>query len=109
VLLVPATAVRTQGSSSYVVVMNEDGEFERLTVVVGDSNGTTVEVVSGLSEGDTVYINASAPATDEFTIPVTEATSGANGEQGFGPPGGFQGGNFGGAGGGGAGGAGTAP
>lgn len=68
VLLVPTTAVRQQGSSSYVVVEGEDGAFERLTVVTGETSGQQVEVVSGLEAGDVVLIGASAPATGDFSL-----------------------------------------
>jgi len=59
VLLVPTTAVRQQGSSSYVVIEGEDDEFERLTVVTGETSGQQVEIVSGLATGDVVWIGAS--------------------------------------------------
>lgn len=99
VLLVPSSAVRAQGSTSYVVVENTEGEFERLTVVTGESSGTNVEVVSGLEPGTTVWINASAPASEEFSLqnvdigePQTDTAQQA-------PPGGFGGGGGGGGGG----------
>ncbi len=68
VLLVPAKAIRQQGSSSYVVVEGEDGEFERLTVVTGESNGQQVEIVSGLEAGDVVWVGASAPGSGDFSL-----------------------------------------
>jgi HlyD family secretion protein len=68
VLLAPTTAIRQQGSSSYVVIEGEDGEFERLTVVTGESDGSRVEIVSGLAAGDTIYIGASAPASGDFSL-----------------------------------------
>ncbi|MDA0352491.1 MAG: HlyD family efflux transporter periplasmic adaptor subunit [Chloroflexi bacterium] len=92
VLLVPSVAVRSQGGTSYVIVENAEGAFERRVVVTGDSSGANVEVVSGLEAGDTVWLNASAPATEEFSlanVDVTQATAAAG--QQFGP-GGFAGG-----------------
>ena len=68
VLLVPTTAIRQQGSSSYVVIENEDGEFERLAVVTGESSGQQVEVISGLAAGDIVYVGASAPVSGDYSL-----------------------------------------
>ena len=68
VLLVPTTAIRQQGSNSYVVIANEGGEFERLTVVTGESSGQQVEVISGLEAGDVVHVGASAPARGDFSL-----------------------------------------
>jgi HlyD family secretion protein len=76
VLLVPTTAVRQQGSTSYVVIEGDDGEFERLTVVTGESSGQQVEIVAGLEAGDVVFVGASAPATGEFSLSNVETQQG---------------------------------
>lgn len=68
VLLVPSSAVKTQGDSSYVQVFNPplSGNIrspqglistqtpERVSVQIGLSNDTSKEITSGLSEGDQV-------------------------------------------------------
>lgn len=104
VLLVPSSTVRAQGSTSYVVIENADGEFERLTVVTGESSGADVEIISGLEPGMTIWLSASAPASEEFSLQNVDVSEPqTNGQQ---QPGGF-GGGFG-RGGGGAGGGGGA-
>ncbi len=101
VLLVPSSAVRAQGSTSYVVIENDEGEFERLTVVTGESSGANVEVVSGLEPGATVWLNASAPASEDFSLQNVDVSQPDDAQQ---PPAGFPPGGFGGGGGGGGGG-----
>ena len=103
VLLVPSVAVRSQGGASYVIVETVDGEFERRLVITGDSSGSDVEIVSGLEEGETIWLNASAPATEDFSLAnVDVSDQDTDTGQQF-PRGGFGGGGDG-AGGGGAGG-----
>ena len=50
-------------NSAYVYMYNDAGELEEVPVEVGVSNGNYVEIVSGLSEGDEVYVEAKAEAT----------------------------------------------
>ena len=45
-------------NSAYVYMYNDAGELEEVPVEVGVSNGNYVEIVSGLSEGDEVYVEA---------------------------------------------------
>ena len=100
VLLVPSSAVRAQGASSYVIVANVDGDFERLAVVTGESSGANVEIVSGLEPGTTIWLNASAPASEEFSLQNVDVSQPQNGGQQQPPQGGFGGGGRGGGGGG---------
>lgn len=53
VLMIPAAAVTTQNGSSTVRVMKNDS-IEEVSVEVGLSTDTSVEIVSGVSEGDTI-------------------------------------------------------
>jgi HlyD family secretion protein len=53
VLLVPSAAVKTQGNSSYVQIL-ENGQPKNQTVQIGLSNDTSTEIMSGLNEGDPV-------------------------------------------------------
>ena len=55
VLLVPSGAVTTRGTQSTVYTMTK-GQIESTDVTIGDSDGTETEIVTGLSEGDTVLI-----------------------------------------------------
>ena len=89
-VLVPISAVRQLDGEFFVTVPAADGLTARVTVAVGSSDGTNVEVVSGLEAGDTVLIGADSEgvafsATQQAQQPVP----------------GFQGGNFTGGGGGG--------
>ncbi len=54
-LLVPKSAVRTDGGQSVVFVVRED-RAERRAVTVGGTDGDKVEVVSGLNNGDRIVV-----------------------------------------------------
>ena len=69
-LLLPVAAVYDRGSESfvYVAVDNKTGKpVGELPVVTGVSDGEMVEIVSGLTEGQTVFY--------EYYLPVTEGES----------------------------------
>ena len=51
------------GNSAYVLMKNDAGEMEQVSVEVGVDNDNYVEIKSGLSEGDTVYVEIET-ATD---------------------------------------------
>lgn len=53
VLLVPSAAVKTQGNSSYVEVL-ENGQPKQVAVEAGLNNDTSTEIISGLIEGQQV-------------------------------------------------------
>ncbi|MDX9893466.1 MAG: efflux RND transporter periplasmic adaptor subunit [Patescibacteria group bacterium] len=53
VLMVPLSAVKTVGNSSYVEVL-VDSQPQRVAVTTGLSNDTMIEIVDGLTEGDQV-------------------------------------------------------
>jgi hypothetical protein len=86
-LVVPSRALRRAGRASTVTVKTPEGTEQR-TVTTGVTNGTLIQVVSGLQDGDEVQV--SAPATTSSTTP----TGGGQNFQTF--PGG--GGGFGGGG-----------
>lgn len=56
VLYVSNKAIQTEGTTSYVKVKDEDGTIRKVNVVTGFSDGVNVEIVSGLSEGETVLV-----------------------------------------------------
>ncbi|WP_139651278.1 efflux RND transporter periplasmic adaptor subunit [Raoultibacter phocaeensis] len=63
VLTVPVSAVSDAGDQTrFVLVQKPDGALETVTVQTGLSDGTKVEILEGLSEGDTVIVNETAPA-----------------------------------------------
>lgn len=76
VLLVPSTAVQSLNGQSTVRIM-KNGQVQSVPVTIGDANDTQTEIVSGLSEGDTVVTSASIQTT-------TGATSSPFGGGGFG-------------------------
>jgi HlyD family secretion protein len=58
VLYISNRAVHQDGTRSWVKVMQEDGSIEEVTIETGFSNGSIVEVTSGLSEGQTVLLES---------------------------------------------------
>lgn len=56
VLTVPLSAVRTDKTGKYVVVMDQNGQTRNVTVTTGASGDDRVEVTSGLNDGDKVVI-----------------------------------------------------
>lgn len=58
VLYVSGRAVITQGEDSYVKVKDENGNVETRKVTIGFTDGVNVEIVEGLSEGETVLIES---------------------------------------------------
>ncbi len=64
VLLVPSGAVQTQNGQSSVRVM-KNGAVQDVIVETGEANDTQVEIVSGLSEGDTVIAGQTGGGTNQ--------------------------------------------
>jgi HlyD family secretion protein len=62
-ILIPSNAVMSMHGSSMVMVPGVNGEPEHVQVVTGLDNGEFTEIISGLSEGDTVLINESSEAS----------------------------------------------
>ena len=58
VLVLPVEAVQDDSNGNFVTL--NDGQQTKVPVEVGISDGTNIEIVSGLFEGDTVVIRAAA-------------------------------------------------
>lgn len=58
VLYISRRALLTEGENTYVKVRNENGDIEKRKVTTGFTDGTNVEIVEGLSEGETVLIES---------------------------------------------------
>jgi multidrug efflux pump subunit AcrA (membrane-fusion protein) len=76
VLLVPSSAITSMGGMSFVEVMSANGTAERRIIVTGNTDYTNTEVISGLSEGDTVII----PTGTSYTEMTTDFTPGQRDE-----------------------------
>jgi HlyD family secretion protein len=95
-LLVPASAVREKDGAKQVLVPNPEpgGRDIWREVKTGIENDTSVEIVSGLAEGDTVlirqarYVPQAAPASS----PLTQSPGRPGGPSGAAPRGGGGGG-----------------
>ncbi|GAA4541537.1 efflux RND transporter periplasmic adaptor subunit [Amycolatopsis samaneae] len=81
-LSVPAAAVRTVGNTT-VVTVQQNGQSVPRQVQLGIRGESTVQITSGLKEGDSVVLTAAAPS----------ATTGNGGQRGGFPGTGGQGGN----------------
>ena len=94
VLTVPSAAIHTADGQSVVYTMSGDQQVST-PVVVGQSDGTSTEITSGLNEGDEVVVTVTVPGGGTGTG-RTGTTTGRGGTGGFGGTGT---GGFGGAGG----------
>ena len=54
VLVVPNSAIKSQGGAQYVELKNGENSLERQQVETGISNDEFTEIISGLKEGDSV-------------------------------------------------------
>ena len=64
ILLVPLSAVKAMGDSSYVEIL-VNGQPERKTVVTGSSNDIMIEIVNGLEEGEEVISQTISNSTTQ--------------------------------------------
>ena len=55
-VFVSRKAVRKEDGEFYVLIRSENGEMIRKKVETGFSDGARIEIVNGVSPGDTVYI-----------------------------------------------------
>jgi membrane fusion protein, multidrug efflux system len=72
-ILVPEGAVLASGGVSLVALKDEAGKARTRVVTTGASQGGKVEILSGLSGGETVLVGLSAPPADG--APVSEPKS----------------------------------
>ncbi|MDF9877292.1 multidrug efflux pump subunit AcrA (membrane-fusion protein) [Cellulosimicrobium cellulans] len=80
VLSVPAAAVSTNDDgASVVTLVADDGSTSEQVVETGETSGQSVEIVSGLTEGDTVQYTAFTPGAGRGQV----GEQGGTGEQGF--------------------------
>jgi multidrug efflux pump subunit AcrA (membrane-fusion protein) len=63
VLLVPSRAVEKDAQGQTIVMVKANEQIEERPVVVGLDDGLRAEIVSGLSEGETVVIESKAKST----------------------------------------------
>lgn len=91
VLLIPTSAIQTTNGTSTVRVM-KNGQLSSVPVTIGASSDTQTEIVSGVSEGDTIVTSA-IPATSSGTSSNTTSPFGGTGLGGIrtGGAGGFGG------------------
>ncbi len=76
VLMVPTTAITSANGVSTVLV-KKDGKYETVQVETGDSNDSQTEIVSGLSEGETVVTSiTTAGGSNSSTNNTTSPFSG---------------------------------
>jgi hypothetical protein len=99
VLTVPSAAVHTVNGQSVVYTMSGDQQVST-PVVVGESDGTSTEITSGLNEGDEVVVTVTVPGGGAGGAGRTGGGTGTGtGRGGFTGTGGGAGGFGGGAGG----------
>lgn len=65
VLYVPKKAVVRKDGKSYVYKRDSDGEYRLSAVETGFSDGVNIQVVSGLEEGETIYVASLVTAKEE--------------------------------------------
>ncbi len=78
IILVPTSAVQTQNGQSTVKVM-KDGQEQSVAVETGVSSGTQIEIVSGLTQGDTIITSAAALVPAQTGGQTTSPFSGMGG------------------------------
>ena len=85
-VLVSTSAVRQIDGAFYVAVPTEDGTWERRAVQIGETDGTNVEILSGLEDGATVLIGADSEGIAYSATQLPGGGTGGGAPQG--PPGG---------------------
>lgn len=63
VLIVPLSAVKQNKGQPYVQVVTKDGKQESVNVQLGLASDDKVEIVSGLKDGDHIFLTTKAPAS----------------------------------------------
>jgi membrane fusion protein, copper/silver efflux system len=70
-LVVPSEAVITTGERSVVVVANANGAFEVATVTLGSEQAGRTEILSGLSEGQSIVVSGQFLIDSEASLRST--------------------------------------
>jgi macrolide-specific efflux system membrane fusion protein len=65
VLLVPNSAVITEGLQSYVEVVSSSGDTEKRTVTTGLSDWQYTEITDGLEEGEQVIVSQTSSTSTQ--------------------------------------------
>lgn len=89
VLSIASTAIKTASDDSSYVQILVNGAPQNKTVTIGVSSDTNTEIVSGLTEGESVITQTTTSTTT--TSNTTNASTRGGGIQTFGGPGGFGG------------------
>ncbi len=69
--MIPKSAVRAEGGSSYVFVLH-DGKVERRGVKLGHERGVDVEVLAGVNAGDSLVAKGPEDLKDGDTVRVSQ-------------------------------------
>jgi macrolide-specific efflux system membrane fusion protein len=83
VVLVPSSAIQTQGGQSFVRLM-KNGKVEQQPVEIGASSGAQTEIISGVAEGDVVVTSSTLPTAARQTGTQTRSPFSGLGGGGFG-------------------------
>lgn len=90
-IAVPISAIQTNGSKKYVIVVKDNGETEDVDVETGISNDSYVQILSGLSGDETIKM---LETTSNAERSYTSHSSSGNGMNGNRRSSNNQGGNF---------------
>lgn len=69
-VIVPASALKTEGSTRKVFIVRDEHVEERL-VEVGEAKGDTIEIRRGISKGEAVIVTPTAETTDGLKVKLT--------------------------------------
>lgn len=92
ILLIPSTAIETASDGTSTVQVIDDGITSTVTITIGNTNDSQTEVVSGLSEGDTIIsssISNETKSNNNTTSAFSSSTSSFGGMKSMsnnGPP-----------------------
>ncbi|MGG1660396.1 efflux RND transporter periplasmic adaptor subunit [Brevibacillus sp. NRS-1366] len=78
-IVVPREAVITKAESSYVFVV-EDNKAKQVTVTTGESDGTKIEILSGLQGGESVVVQGQNTLTANSTVAVIDPNQAKEGQ-----------------------------
>ncbi|MDD5098388.1 MAG: efflux RND transporter periplasmic adaptor subunit [Candidatus Pacebacteria bacterium] len=79
VLSVPSSAVKTMGGKSSVQLMDSNGKIERKEVETGITDDATIEIKSGINEGDNIVTQTTSGIVKKTTTTTTTKNTGPTG------------------------------